>query len=91
MCLDCQDDGKIGDKDKCTVCRPGDKFYAPDQICMTSCGIDAIGGFYEVNSDTCDRCNDNCYNCEGDKFNCVQCRAASAIPALLTTTMISGG
>jgi hypothetical protein len=87
MCYDCLDDGNVGDKDKCTVCRPGDKLYAPLQICMPTCGI----GFYEVNSDTCDKCNENCYDCAGDKFNCIQCKASSEIPALLTTTMISGG
>ena len=85
-CAECLDDGNEGDMYKCTVCKPGWKIYAPDQTCMQTCGT----GYYEVNSETCDRCSAPCMDCYGDKFNCIQCDASSTTnSALFTSIMIS--
>lgn len=86
-CAECLDDGNVGDMDKCTVCRSGWKMYSPEQRCMESCST----GFYEVNSETCDKCSDSCKDCEGDKFNCIQCDSNSATPALFTSSSIVDG
>ena len=66
-CLTCADSGNIGDKNKCITCHAGWKLYAPEQKCMETCAL----GYYEVNSETCDKCNWPCMDCTGDKFNCI--------------------
>lgn len=54
---------------------------------METCGV----GYYEVNSETCDKCSSPCMDCIGDKFNCKQCRAGGITPALFTSSLVSGG
>lgn len=92
-CAECMDEGKVGDKDRCTVCKDGWFLYAPEQKCMPSCGE----GFYEIaveddnDSKNCDKCSWPCLDCIGDKFNCIQCDSKNQNPALFTSSLISNG
>lgn len=81
MCRTCQDNGLVGDKDKCKSCSRSHPFmYSPDNVCYKECGI----GYYEVNKQACDKCSEPCKDCFGDKFNCTLCDAKSKAPALFT-------
>lgn len=83
-CDTCMDNDKVGDKDKCTTCSLAFPFmYSPTSTCMVGCGI----GFYQVDSKTCDACNNPCMDCGGDKFNCTLCDATAPEKTLFTQTM----
>jgi proprotein convertase subtilisin/kexin type 5 len=69
-CATCVDNGDKGDKMKCKTCSKKYPFlYSPDEKCLQSC----YEGFYQINSQNCDKCDSSCLGCSGDKFNCTSC------------------
>lgn len=84
-CATCADEGELGDRNKCITCHPGDFIYSIESKCFEECGM----GFYQVSDDACDKCDDRCANCEGDRFNCIQCDPEGTNPALFTSSMIT--
>lgn len=85
-CETCEDQGQIGDLDKCLECSTFWPFLYPEkQTCFQKCdrfplekpnvGEDNYPqvGLYQVDSDTCGRCDDSCLRCQDDKFNCTKC------------------
>jgi hypothetical protein len=100
-CETCEDQGVVGDKDKCLECSLDYPFLYPDkQTCFVKCekfpevpepGSSAKPyGLYQVDSDTCGRCDDGCLRCAEDKFNCTKCDLENKL-ALFQKKLTIGG
>jgi len=98
-CESCEDQGVVGDVDRCQECSPAYPFkYAKEKTCFTQCGTfpevpvpgQPAKGLYKINSKTCGECDDVCLDCEGDKFNCTRCDKAIE-KALFQKKMMIGG
>lgn len=96
-CATCQDNGLVGDKYKCQTCSTCFPYmYSPLSKCMKTCYDEP--GYYKVTSKgadgvekssfTCDRCQEPCHNCRGDRYNCTQCESAGKTPALFTNRIV---
>ena len=86
-CSTCMDNEEKGDIKKCTSCSKSHPFmFSPNSECMTECGV----GYYQVNSETCDKCTNPCMDCGGDKFNCTLCDSTAPEKALFSQSVQIG-
>jgi len=105
MCDSCEDDGNVGDKDRCKTCSKDYPFaYTAQAMCKKTCDyfLDPSKadpntgkkplrtGLFRVNWKTCGECSPICKDCEGDKFNCTLCDVAQK-KALFQKRMVIGG
>lgn len=78
-CLECADNGNLGDVEVCTKC--ADNFNFLD-IATSSCMAQCPTGSYDKGDGTCGLCDATCGLCETDPLNCISCNTDSIYPVL---------
>jgi proprotein convertase subtilisin/kexin type 5 len=78
-CLECADNGNLGDVEVCTKC--ADNFNFLD-IATASCMAECPTGSYDKGDGTCGLCDATCGICVGNPTNCTSCNTDSSYPVL---------